>query len=303
MAMSFAGNAKAEICRVLPQKKCCALAQCFGILLYCNSFSADGIRIITESREFGYILPKLFLKAFYLEFDSFPSLESPGKLVFQIDAPDKVEQILGEYGFDRNTLSLHVNLPVLENDCCKAAFLRGAFLAGGSVTDPEKGYHFEIATGHHCVARETYALMEEMLSFYPKLAARGGGQVLYFKQSDLISDCLTFLGAPVAAMGIMEAKLEKELNNKVNRRCNCDDANTSKVVEAAQEQLTAIRHLESLGLLEQLPQKLQAAAKARIENPESSLTELATMMEPPISKPAMNNRLKKLLQMSKEATV
>lgn len=303
MAMSFAGNAKAEICRVLPQKKCCALAQCFGILLYCNSFSADGIRIITESREFGYILPKLFLKAFDLEFDSFPSLESPGKLVFQIDAPDKVEQILGEYGFDRNTLSLHVNLPVLENDCCKAAFLRGAFLAGGSVTDPEKGYHFEIATGHHCVARETYALMEEMLSFYPKLAARGGGQVLYFKQSDLISDCLTFLGAPVAAMGIMEAKLEKELNNKVNRRCNCDDANTSKVVEAAQEQLTAIRHLESLGLLEQLPQKLQAAAKARIENPESSLTELATMMEPPISKPAMNNRLKKLLQMSKEATV
>ena len=303
MAMSFAGGAKAEICRVLPQKKCCALAQCFGILLFCNHFSADGIRIITESREFGYILPKLFMKAFDLEFDSFPSLESPGKLVFQIDDPEKLEQILGAYGFDRNTLSLHVNLAVVENDCCKAAFLRGAFLAGGSVTDPEKGYHFEIATGHHCVARETYALMEEVLSFYPKLAGRGGAQVLYFKQSDLISDCLTFLGAPVAAMGIMEARLEKELNNKVNRRCNCDDANTSKVVEAAQEQLTAIRHLESLGLLEQLPQKLQAAAKARVENPESSLTELASMMEPPISKPAMNSRLKKLLQLSKEAAV
>ena len=92
MAMSFAGGAKAEICRVLPQKKCCALAQCFGILLFCNHFSADGIRIITESREFGYILPKLFMKAFDLEFDSFPSLESPGKLVFQIDDPEKLEQ-------------------------------------------------------------------------------------------------------------------------------------------------------------------------------------------------------------------
>ena len=90
MAMSFAASAKAEVCRAVPQKKCCALAQCFGVLLFCNSFSADGIRIITESREFGYILPKLFMKAFDLEFDSFPSLESPGKLVFQMDDPEKL---------------------------------------------------------------------------------------------------------------------------------------------------------------------------------------------------------------------
>ena len=301
MAVSFSGNAKAEVCRIVPNKRCCAMAECFGILLYCNSFHADGIRIITESREFGYILPKLFYKAFELEFDSFPSLESPGKLVFQIDDPEKLEYILGEFGFDRDTLALHVNLPVVENDCCKAAFLRGAFLAGGSVTDPEKGYHFEIATTHHSVARETYALMEEIMGFYPKMAVRGGGQVLYFKQSDLISDCLTFLGAPVAAMGIMEAKLEKELNNKVNRRCNCDDANTSKVVEAAQEQIVAIRILREKGILERLPQKLQLAAIAREKNPESSLTELAAMMEPPISKPAMNSRLKKLIQTAKEA--
>ena len=303
MAISFAGGARAEICRNVPHNKCCALAQCFGVLLFCNNFTPKGIRIITESREFGYILPKLFLRAFELEFDSFPSLESPGKLVFQIDDPQKVDTILSAYGFDRKLLSLHVNLPVVENDCCKTAFLRGAFLAGGSVTDPEKGYHFELATTHHSVARETYALMEEVLGFYPKMAPRGGGQVLYVKQSDLISDCLTLIGAPVAAMGIMEAKLEKELNNKVNRRCNCDDANTSKVVEAAQEQLAALRLLKDLGLLEHLPQKLQAAAKAREENPESSLTELAAMMEPPISKPAMNSRLKKLMQIAKEATL
>ena len=102
-------------------------------------------------------------------------------------------------------------------------------------------------------------------------------------------------------MGIMEAKLEKELNNKVNRRCNCDDANTSKVVEAAQEQLAAIRILRERGMFEHLPVKLQQAAVAREENPESNLTELATMMEPPITKPAMNHRLKKLVQLSQEA--
>ncbi len=301
MAMSFSGNAKAEICRTVPNKKCCALAECFGILLFCNSFGQDGIRIITESREFGQNLPKLFQKAFDVDFDSFPSMESPGKLVFQIDDSEKIDTIMGSYGFDRSTLALHVNLPVVEEDCCKAAFLRGAFLTGGSVTDPEKGYHLELATTHHSVARETFALMEEVLGFYPKSAARGGGQVLYLKQSDMICDCLTYLGAPVAAMGILEAKLEKELNNKVNRRCNCDDANTSKVVEAAQEQLSAIRTLRERGVLEHLPQKLQAAAAAREANPESSLTELAAMMEPPITKPAMNNRMKKLVLTAKEA--
>ena len=171
------------------------------------------------------------------------------------------------------------------------------------MTDPVKGYHLELATTHMSVAREAFALMEDILGFYPKLASRGGGQVLYLKQSELISDFLTFLGAPVAAMGIMEARLEKELNNKVNRRCNCDDANTSKVVEAAQEHLAAIRVLRERGLLSGLPTKLLQAAEAREANPEASLAELAEMMEPPITKPAMNHRMKKLVEMAKEIAV
>lgn len=301
--MSFSAGVKAEMCRSFPQRRCCALAECFGVLLFCNSFGADGIRIITESREFGQSLPMLFGKAFGVEFDSYPSLEAPGKLNFLIDDPEKIDIILSAFGFGRDTVSLHVNLAVVEEECCKAAFLRGAFLAGGSVTDPGKGYHLELGTTHHSVAKETYALMQEVLGFYPKSAARGGGQVLYIKQSDRIFDTLTYLGAPVSAMGILEARLEKELNNKVNRRCNCDDANLSKVVEAAQEQLAAIRVLRERGLLEKLPQKLQAAAAAREAEPEASLSELAERMDPPISKPAMNNRMKKLIQTAKEASV
>ena len=301
MRTSFSGGVKGEICRDIPTRQCCAVAQCFGILLYCNTFSADTIRIVTESRDFAVILPKLFRRAFGLDFDELPSVASPGKLVFQITDPEKLEEILGVYGFDpRSTLSLHVNLSVLEEECCRGAFLRGAFLAGGSVTDPGKGYHMELATIHRSVARESYALMQEVLGFYPKIAARGANSVLYLKQSDLIADFLTFLGAPVSAMGIIETKLEKELKNKVNRRCNCDDANTSKVVDAAQEQLAAIRVLRERGMLDKLPQKLQQAAIARENNPESSLTELAAMMEPPISKPAMNNRLKRIQILAKE---
>ena len=301
MALSFSAGAKAEVCRVLPNRECCALAECFGILLFCNSFNQDGIRIITESRDFAVILPKLFKKAFNLTFDNFPSLESPGKLIFQITDPEKISVIMEAFGFSiHDTMALHVNLPVVEDDCCKASFLRGAFLAGGSVTDPEKGYHMELATTHQSVARQTHALIWEIAGFEPKSAKRGGGQVLYLKHSDLVADFLAFLGASVAAMGIMEARLEKELNNKVNRRCNCDDANTSKVVEAAQEQINAIRTLEERGLLENLPGKLKQAAQARLLHPSSSLSELAGMMDPPITKPAMNQRLKKLMAMAKE---
>ena len=301
MATSFSGNAKAEICRYIPTKHCCALAECFGILLFCNSFREDNIRIITESREFAQILPKLFKKAFGIGFDQAPDDLATGKLNFQITDKEKINRIMTCYGFDvKDTLSLHINLPVVEEDCCKASFLKGAFLAGGSVTDPAKGYHMELTTTHGSVARECDSLVQESMGFQPKFTVRGGNRVLYVKQSELISDYLTYLGAHIAAMGIMEAKLEKELNNKVNRRCNCDDANTSKVVEAAQEQLSAIRILRENGAFQNLPAKLQQAACAREENPEASLSELAGLMQPPISKPAMNHRLQKLVQLSQE---
>ena len=302
MTVSFSSSAKSEVCRNLPQKHCCALAECFGILLFCNTFNTEVIRIITENRDFAQQLPKLFKKAFSVEFDILPELPGTGKMNFQIFEKEKIHRIMSSFGFDvRDTLSVHINFPVIEEDCCKSAFLRGAFLSGGSVTDPGKGYHFELATTHQSVARECYVLIQEVMRFAPKSAGRGGGQVLYFKQSDQISDMLIYLGAPVAAMGIIEAKMEKELNNKVNRRCNCDDANTSKVVEAAQEQLAALRVLKSRGMLEHLPPKLKQAAAAREAHPEASLTELSEMMEPPITKPAMNHRLKKLISMAQEA--
>ncbi len=298
---SFSAAAKAEICRELPQSNCCALAECFGILLFCNSFQDDCIKIITESQDFGKLLPKLFRKAFGISFDQLPEEGTQGKLTYAITTREKIASIMEAFGFTRgDTLALHINLAVVEEDCCKGAFLRGAFLAGGSVTHPAKAYHLEFTTTHQSVARECYMLLHETMGFYPKTAGRAGAQVLYLKQSDLISDFLTFLGAPVAAMGIMEAKLEKELNNQVNRCCNCDDANTSKVVEAAQEQLGAIRTLRDRGQLEKLPAKLLQAAAAREANPEASLSELAAMMEPPITKPAMNHRLQRIVALSKE---
>jgi len=301
MTLSFSGSAKEEICRDLPTRRCCCQAMAYGILLFANTFTGSLVRIVTESREFALLLPKLFRRAFKMEFDELPSLAAPGKLVFSISDPDKLGFLLDAYGFDADsTLALHVNLSVLEDECCRIAFLQGAFLAGGSVTDPIKGYHLELATCHRAVGRETYALIQEVMGFYPKLASRGANTVLYFKQSDQISEYLSHLGAQVSGMGIIEARLEKELNNKVNRRVNCDGANISKVVDAAQVQLAAIRTLRERGQLDGLSPKLLQAALAREQNPEASLTELAGMMDPPITKPAMNNRMKKLTALAGE---
>ena len=298
--MSFSSGVKEELCRVKLTRKCCAEAEAFGILLYCNTFSGQQIKIVTESRDFAARLPKLFRKAFNLEFDQLPDGDEGGKQCFSIADPKKISQIFHTYGYTPETsVTLHVNFGALEEECCRISFLRGAYLAGGSVTDPKKRYHLELATSHFKVSAETLALILD-LGFSPKITERSGNSVLYFKQSDYIEDFLTFLGAPVSAMGVMEAKVEKDLRNGVNRRVNCETANLTKVVDAAQEQLQAIRILEQRGQLERLPEKLRNTALLRRENPEATLLELAEMNEPPITKSAINHRMRKLLELSRE---
>lgn len=298
--MSFASNVKAEMCRPAIGKKCCAVAECFGVLLFGNTFSASLIKIVTENPDFAERLPKLFKRAFHMSFDVLPE-EPGGKCVFQITDPAKIAEIFDAFGFSaRKSVSLHVNYGILEDDCCRASFVRGAFLAGGSVTDPEKRYHLELTTSHQKVARETDALLLDM-GYEAKLTGRNGNTVLYFKQSEIIEDFLTLLGAPVCAMDVMQAKMEKDLRNGVNRRVNCETANLTKVVDAAQEQIAAIRKLQEMELLEKLPDKLRQSALLRMDNPEATLQELADMMEPAVSKSAMNHRMRKLVQLAKES--
>ena len=237
--MSFSSEAKAELCQQRPDKKCCALAESYGVLLYCNTFSAQEIRIITASPEFAARLPRLFKRAFGLSFDILPKEGTAGKSSFKITDRDKLKKIFDAFGAEIDgTVSHHINFGVIEDDCCRASFIRGAFLAGGSVTDPEKRYHLELATPHHSVSREAYSVLLE-LGFAPKETQRGGNWLLYFKQADFIADFFTAIGATGTAMNIMTAKVEKEMRNTITRRVNCDSANADKVVAAAQEQIDA----------------------------------------------------------------
>lgn len=298
--MSFSANVKSELCRLEVGKNCCAPAEAMGVLLYANTFSADSVRIVTESRDFGMRLPRLFRKAFGVSFDLLPEMDAAGKLSYCINEEEKIRKVFELCGFSaESSISLHVNLALLEQDCCRRAFLRGAFLAGGSVTDPEKRYHLELSTTHLSVSRETEALMREM-ELAPKETARKGSSVLYFKQSECIEDFLTLMGAPVSAMAVMAAKIDKDWRNDANRKTNCDSANVDKAVAAAQEQLTALRSLAERGLLDTLPEKLRETAILRQENPSATLAELAELHEPPLSKSAINHRLRKLVSLAAE---
>ena len=298
--MSFSYETKNELCRLPVQRHCCARAEAYGILLYCHTFNSREVRIITENPGFAQRLPKVFQRAFSARFDRVPEEGEEGKLVFQITDEKKLHHIINLLGYaPEQNLVLHVNFGLLEEECCRAAFLRGVFFAGGSITDPLKRYHLELMTSHAQVDREMAALLKDC-GFPPKSVARGGGYVTYFKQSEHIEDFLTLIGAPVAAMEIMTAKMEKDLRNSVNRRLNCDTANLDKAVEAAQEQMEAIRRLRASERLEQLPEKLQETARMRERNPELTLSELALEFTPPVTKSCLNHRLRKLMELAKE---
>lgn len=292
--MSFSSDTKDELCRVPLSRVCCAQAEAYGILLYCHTFDRREIRIVTASDAFAARLPKLFRRAFGVEFDRLPKEGAAGKRSFLITEPQKLLSILAVYG-QEHALSAHINFGVLESECCRASFLRGAFLAGGSVSDPMKRYHLELLCPHQSVSREAHSLLLEM-GFSPKETARAGESLTYFKQSEAIEDVLTTMGAPLSAMALMQAKMEKDVSNTVNRRVNCDNANADKIVSAAQEQLAAIRELDRRYGPFNLPDVLQETAMLRIANPDSSLTDLAALADPPVSKSCMSHRMKKLLE-------
>lgn len=297
--MSFSGEVKQELCRSALHRTCCARAELYGVLLCCQTFTGREIRIITESEAFAQRLPRLLQKAFAMEFDRLPS-EGEQKYIFQITDGEKLERLINAFGFDPKRITvLHVNFALLEEDCCRGAFLRGVFLSGGSITDPAKQYHLELVSGHRQASCELTALLTEM-GHQPREVQRGGYHVIYFKTSDRIEDFLTAIGAPLMAMQLMNTRMEKELRNGVNRRVNCEAANLDKAVDAAQEQLEAIRVLYALDRVESLPDKLKETIVLREAYPELTLSQLAQEFDPPVTKSCLNHRLRKLIQLSKQ---
>ena len=297
--MSFSSEAKEELCGRALENTCCSRAEAYGALLFCNTFTPREVRIITESSGFAQRLPILLERAFGLAFDRLPCPEEQ-KYIFQLTEAGKIASIIDAFGFDsRQSPVLHINFGLLEEDCCRSAFLRGAFLSGGSTTEPSRSYHLELVTSHAQASRELAALLTDM-GRQPRQTARGGCQVTYFKSSVQIEQLLAVMGAPESAGALVSARAEKRLRNGVNRRVNCEAANLDKAVDAAQEQLEAIRRLYELDRVGGLPAQLKETIILRETYPELTLRELAEEFEPPVTKSCLQHRLRKLVELSRQ---
>ena len=255
--MSFSGEVKAELAKQIDNKRHCQLAELAAI----ERFAADDVHLLEKRR----ILTK--------------------KLFGEIPAEDMRRQI-------DEKLSAHSD-HLLERNCCKRAFLRGAFLASGSISDPQKSYHFEVV----CQEWEQAQLLQELYHAFDldaKIVQRKKYYVVYLKEGAQIVDALNVMGAYVALMNLENVRIFKEMRGSVNRIVNCETANINKVVGAACRQVENIHYIQSKMGLEELPPALREMALLRLEYPDSSLKELGELCDPPVGKSGVNHRLRKL---------
>lgn len=188
---------------------------------------------------------------------------------------------------------------ILQQTCCKRAFLRGAFLAAGSISDPTKGYHFEIVCGSRRQAEQLRQVMQAF-ALDAKIVQRKGHDVVYLKEGAQIVDALNVMGAHVALMNLENVRILREMRNSVNRKVNCETANISRTVNAAVRQVEDIQWIRDKIGLQALPKNLQEIAQVRLDNPDMPLKDLGTLLNPPIGKSGVNHRLRKISEIARE---
>lgn len=297
--LSFSAKTKNELCRAGTGRACCRTAELYGMLLFGGAFSNREIRLVSEQAAIVRRAALLLDKVCGV---SVQPVTAGRRRVLRLTAPEQIAAVMERMGYDfRSYVTYHLNRNVVENDCCAAAFLRGAFLMAGSAASPEKKSHLELQTGHAVLAREVMSLLLD-LGLAPKIAERRATWLLYWKQSAKIEDFLTLIGARHAALAIMEAKVEKQLRGEINRKVNCETANLIKVTSTSTKQIAAIERALAVGGLEVFPENLRQTVDLRVANPAASLSELAAMFDPPISKPGLSHRLGRIMEIAARVT-
>ena len=310
--MSFSSSVKDELSRQMPGARHCQIAETAAILSLCGrvKISASDHFWIEIHTENVAVARKYFtlLKTFNIRTDvSIRSGINPGRSRTYIVAVREHEEALkvlqavklinsqGEIG---ENLSLIRNV-VLQNACCRRAFIRGAFLAAGSISAPEKFYHFEIV----CPTEPKAEQLKNIIATFDieaKIVPRKKYYVVYIKEGSQIVDILNVMEAPVSLMELENIRIVKEMRGSVNRQVNCETANINKTVSAAVKQIEDIRFIQSVAGLSGLPESLQEMARIRLERPEATLKELGEALEPPVGKSGVNHRLRKLSLVAEE---
>lgn len=307
--MSFSGEVRAELAKQLPSARHCQIAELAAILYYSGCLFTKDQSFLELQSESSYVIQKaetLLKKLCGLWFETQNEGEDETQpLQLSIYEPETVKQILELVKFEDGMDTIPSVL--LKNQCCKRAMLRGAFLVAGSMSNPEKGYHFEYVCANELQAKQ---LMKELAFFQleARCVERKKYQVVYIKESECIVELLNVMGAHVSLMNLENLRILKDMRNSINRRVNCEAANITKTVNAATKQIEDIIYLRDYYGFQNLTDQLQEMAEVRLEYPEATLKELGELLDPPVGKSGVNHRLRKLgeiaekIRLSREQT-
>lgn len=301
--MSFSSETKKELCRI-QAADCCQKAESYGILLFGRSFSLLSVSLMTESSETAERAAELTActAGVFVDVSKSPPRRGDRRNAYTISVPGKnqMEQVLHRFGHTGREINLRMNLANLENDCCRSAFLRGAFLSCGTVTNPSKDYRLEFVVPYRNLARDLTAFLKDIIELdaTPGVINRKGSFVVYLKGCEQVADLLTYLGAVGSAMELIQVRMLKEVRNNVNRKTNFEAANLSKTASAAAGQRMALEKIFACGGISVLPEELRELAVLRYKNPELSLRELGQSLNPPLSRSGVNHRLRRILEIA-----
>lgn len=309
--MSFSANIKEELAKHISQARHCQIAELSAIMHFCGQYGlgSDGSITIGFQTENEAVVRKCFTllkKTFNIVTDvsirrnSYLKKNRTYSVVVN-EHRDAIRvlqaaKLIGADGEIEENLSLQKNM-VVKHSCCRRAFIRGAFLAAGSISDPEKSYHFEIT----CATEEKARQLQSIIGTFhleARIVVRKKYFVVYMKEGCQIVDMLNVMEAPVALMNLENIRILKEMRGQVNRQVNCETANIHKTVSAAVKQLRDIEYIRDTVGLEKLPERLAEIARVRLEKPEATLKELGEELNPPVGKSGVNHRLRKLSEMA-----
>lgn len=298
--MSFSLTIKRELCKLPPKDRCCIIAELLGVVCYGAVIKDNTATIRVENAAVAKRIFMLVRDCFGISPEILSASFKKGS-TYKVIAADSnfLHTFLEELGMLRNShdmknfVSFSVSPHLVQDDCCRRAFLRGAFLVGGSCSSPDKGYHLELATNHIRLSLDTIKILHSF-DITAKSTARKSNTVIYIKGAEQISDFLGNTGAVNAMLEFENTRIIKDVKNNINRVINCETANMTKAIDASMMQVKAIEKIKRLRGLESLEPSLREIAHLRLENTEVTLKELGQMLETPLSKSGVNHRLKKL---------
>ena len=308
--ITFSGKVKEELSRQWNEARHCQIAEMAAIISMCGKVSIDSrdcysVKVRTENISVARKCFTLLKKTFNIEAETFVSRNKNKDTVYYTvmiknhESAMKVLQaskLIDKDGEIAEELSIVKNM-IIQHSCCKRAFIRGAFLSAGSISNPEKSYHIEIV----CAAKEKAEQLKTIINSFDldaKVIVRKKSYIVYLKEGSQIVDLLNVMEAPIALMQMENIRIVKEMRNSVNRKVNCETANINKTVSAAVKQKDDITYIRDHMGLEKLPEGLQEIAELRLEYPNASLKELGDLLSSPLGKSGVNHRLRKLSEIA-----